>query len=81
MSRGMNARTHQGDHGEVIGDPASVGRCSLTHSPLDQAIELMREAQRLLDTDHPVIAAHLETAIGLAVERGGTRADGPRYAN
>lgn len=65
---------------EAIGDLASVGRCSVTEPPLDQAIELMREAQRLLETGHPVIAAHLETAIGLAVERGGRRVDEPSVA-
>jgi hypothetical protein len=31
----------------------------------------MRQAQHLLDRDHPVIAAHLETAIGLAIEQIG----------
>jgi hypothetical protein len=41
----------------------------LTDSPLEQAIKLMREAQQLLDSEHPVIAAHLETAIGLAVRQ------------
>ncbi|MFC3713814.1 hypothetical protein ACFOMD_14655 [Sphingoaurantiacus capsulatus] len=40
-------------------------------SSLDRAIELIREAQGLLDHDHPIIAAHLETAVGLALEQMG----------
>ncbi len=43
--------------------------CCLNIPSLDRAIELMRDAQRLLDHDHPLIAAHLETVIGMAVEQ------------
>lgn len=42
-------------------------------SPLDQAVDLMREAQRLVDGEHPIIAAHLETVVGLAVDRSVAR--------
>lgn len=41
----------------------------MTQSALDHAIELLREAQRLVESDHSVIAAHLETVIGLAADR------------
>jgi len=48
----------------------------LTRSPLEEAIALMRQAQRLVDTEHPVIAAHLETVIGLADDRRRALAEG-----
>lgn len=35
----------------------------------------MREAQRLVDAEHPVIAAHLESVIGLAGDRQAAFAD------
>lgn len=41
----------------------------MTQSALDRAIELLREAQALVEADHSVIAAHLETVIGLALDR------------
>jgi hypothetical protein len=36
---------------------------------VERAIRLMREAQQLLESDSPVLAAHLETVIGIAVEQ------------
>lgn len=38
----------------------------------------MREAQRLVDGEHPVIAAHLETVVGLAADRSGAIETAPR---
>ncbi|MDO9490218.1 MAG: hypothetical protein Q7J32_17740 [Sphingomonadaceae bacterium] len=53
----------------------------MTSPALDHAIDLMREAQRLLEADHPLIAAHLETVIGLAADRARALADGQRLAH
>lgn len=52
----------------------------MIESALDQAIELMRQAQALLDGEHPVIAAHLETVIGLAADRSAALDPGQRAA-